>query len=269
MISLLLASCEKEKTQIVDVSLDSPFVVSLGLSSRVVNLDTSSNSVVTRLPDGSYAVSDTAFAAVSDPSGPGNVRSVTYSLFAPGQSGSFIRGDMQHIGMTDTTALYNAGFSFNLRRPDIGAFLIEVQAENPSNRESNILIASLIITRNNIRPRLFNLSAPDTLTRPTSGKRPVFFAVSAFDSDGPGDIATVFFRSLNSTNPNFEFKLYDDGNRAVTGDSIAGDGRYSLIIAIDSTATLGTKEFRFWARDKSLALSDSLARFITIVPSLQ
>ncbi len=269
VLSLLLASCEKEKTEFVDVSLDAPFVESLQLSSTAVNLDTSSSSVVAKLPDGSYTVADTAFASVTDPNGPGYIRSVVYSLSAPGQTESFLRDNMQRVGGLGDTAIYKAGFSFNLQRPDIGTYVIQVQADNPSNRQSNTRIASLVITRNNIRPRIFNLSAPDTLARPSSGKRPVFFAVSAFDSDGPGDIAAVFFRSINSTNPNFEFKLYDDGNRAVTGDSVAGDGRYSLIIPIDSTATLGTKEFRFWARDKSLALSDSLVRFITIVASPQ
>ena len=170
---------------------------------------------------------------------------------------------------TDTVATYKAAFSFTIQRCDIGAYRIEVIAQDQSDLMSNSLIASVAIGRNNLPPHLSNLSAPDTLHRPASGRTPVFFAVSASDPDCESDIVKVFFRSINSTSPNFEFQLYDDGNKSGSGDSVASDGRYSLVIPIDSTATLGTKEFRFWARDKSGALSDSLARFITILPSAE
>ena len=268
-IALFLFSCEKEKTDIIDVSLNSPFVSSLELRSSVVNLDTTTGSTVNHLPNGLYAVSDTAVAWVSNPSGVQNIQRVSYYLYQPDQQSYFSTGSMQLVGSTDSVATYRTGFSFTINRSDIGAYRIEVSAENKANLTSNSLVRSVVITRNNIRPRLFKLSAPDTLQRPVTGRRPVFFAVSASDSDGPTDITSVFFRSINSSNPNFEFKLYDDGNLAGTGDSVASDGRYSLVIPIDSTATLGTKEFRFWARDKSSALSDSIVHFITIIPSPQ
>jgi hypothetical protein len=267
LLGLLLLSCEKEKTEVVDVSLASPHLMSLTLASTLVNLDTSNLSIVDHLADGSYNVSDTAFAWVDAPAEAPLALRMSYRLYQPGQPDYFASGSMQLVRYVDRTALFKTGFSFNLHRPDIGAYRIEVLANYQSDLPSNSLIASVVITRNNLRPRIFNLSAPDTLVRPASGRRPVFFAVSASDPDGQGDISTVFFRSINSSNPNFEFRLYDDGNLAVTGDSIAGNGRYSLIIPIDSTATLGTKEFRFWARDKSLALSDSLVHIITIISS--
>lgn len=266
-LALFLLSCEKEKTDLIEVSLNSPFVSSLALRTSSVNLDTTTGSAVIHLPDGSYTISDTATATVRIAGGLPAIRRVAYYLFQPDQQNYFELGYMDFAGSTDSEATFTAPFSFTIRRPDIGAYRIEVIAENQTKLLSNSLVASVVISRNNIRPQLYALSAPDTLVRPVSGRRPVFFAVSASDSDGQRDINSVFFRSINSNSSTFEFQLYDDGNLAVSGDSVANNGRYSRVIPIDSTATLGTKEFRFWARDKAGALSDSLVRFITIIPT--
>jgi hypothetical protein len=166
----------------------------------------------------------------------------------------------------DTVGTYKATFSFNISRCDIGAYRVVVNAEDQSGLVSNSVSTSLVIDRSNFPPHLGGLSAPDTLHRPVTGRVPVFFAVNASDPDCPTDIQKVFFKSINSSSPNFEFQLFDDGKSGGHGDSVAADGRYSLVIPIDSTATLGTKEFRFWARDKSGALSDSISHFITIAP---
>ena len=264
---LFLLSCEKEKTDLIDVSLNSPFVSSLQLGTSSVNLDTTAAPTVVHLPDSSYRIRDTVFARIVSSAGAQDIQEVSYYLYRPEDQNSFVSGSLQFIETTDSTATYRAAFSFNVQRCDIGAYRVEVIARTQSGLMSNSLVKSVIVGRNNLPPRLSNLSAPDTLHRPVSGTRPVFFAVSATDPDCESDIVKVFFRSINSHSPNFEFRLYDDGNLAVTGDSVAGNGRYSLVIPIDSTATLGRLEFRFWARDKSGALSDSLAHFITILPS--
>ncbi len=122
------------------------------------------------------------------------------------------------------------------------------------------------VMRNNSKPVISNLSAPDTLRIPVSGVRLFLIAVSASDSDGLGDIAEVYFKSINSSNPNFRFSLFDDGAITTHGDTVAGDGRFSGVFRIDSSNTPGTKEFRFWARDNTGALSDSLIHFITVIP---
>ncbi|OLD60736.1 MAG: hypothetical protein AUI33_15270 [Ignavibacteria bacterium 13_1_40CM_2_61_4] len=236
------------------------------ISTPFINIDTTTGGAVQRQPDGTYTIFDTVAANVGNVSGLQNIRRVRYFLYEPDVQNYFASGTMQLTSSNDSEGNYNAPLSFTINRPDVGAFRAEVVAENQSDFLSNSLIATILITRENKRPQLFVLSAPDTLRRPSSGTRPVRFAVSASDSDGAADIAKVFFRSINSSSPSFEFQLFDDGRLAVTGDSIAYDGRYALVLPIDSTATLGTKEFRFWARDKAGALSDSLVHFITVTP---
>jgi hypothetical protein len=263
---LLLGSCEKENSGLLEIPLAAPFVSSARISTPFINIDTTTGGAVQRLPDGTYAISDSVVATVKNASGLQNITGVHFYLYEPDVPNYFASGTMRLVGSSDTVATYEAYFSFTINRPDVGAFKTEVVAQNQSDFLSNSLIATILVTRENKRPQLFGLSAPDTLRRPASGTRPVHFAVSASDSDGAADIAKVFFRSVNSSSPNFEFQLFDDGRLTITGDSIAHDGRYSLVIPIDSTATIGTKEFRFWARDKAGALSDSLVHFITVTP---
>ena len=265
-LSLFLLSCEKENSGLIEIPIAAPYVSSLRISTPFINIDTTSGGAVQWQPDGTYTIFDTVAAHVSNVGGLQNIRGVRYYLYEPDFQNYFASGTMQLISSNDTGAIYKAPLSFSINRPDVGEFKTEVVAENQSDFLSNSLIATILITRENKPPQLFGLSAPDTLRRPASGTRPVRFAVSASDSDGAGDIAKVFFRSINSSSPNFEFQLFDDGRLSITGDSVAYDGRYSLVLPIDSTATLGTKEFRFWARDKAGALSDSLVHFITIMP---
>jgi len=79
----------------------------------------------------------------------------------------------------------------------------------------------------------------------------------------------VFFKSYRPdgtpTNGN-PFTMFDDGNLSLHGDTVAGDGRYSLIIAIPWTqTTLGPFRFVYRAQDNSNAISDSLQAFINVV----
>jgi hypothetical protein len=50
-----------------------------------------------------------------------------------------------------------------------------------------------------------------------------------------------------------------------SGDEVPGDGRFSRILSIDSTARLGDQVFLFRASDRSGALSDSLLHTITVL----
>jgi hypothetical protein len=285
--ALFLLSCEKEKDGIVDSSLDSPFLSSLQLSTPIANLDTTTGSAVVHLGGGSYTITESATVVVRALERLESIRKISYFLYQPGEQSWFASGSIFFIVapppgknsflpsgtmeplpnyLRDTIGTYRTTFSFNISRCDIGEYRIVVVAENQIGLTSNSVSTSLVIDRNNLPPQLAGLSAPDTLHRPVTGRVPVFFAVSASDPDCETDILKVFFKSINSSSPNFEFQLFDDGKSGGHGDSVATDGRYSLVIPIDSTATLGTKEFRFWARDKSGALSDSISHTITILP---
>ena len=74
--------------------------------------------------------------------------------------------------------------------------------------------------------------------------------IEASDGDNNRDVKEVFFYSkkpdgeyANSGNP---FKLYDDGQ---SGDAIAQDNKFSLIIWITAENMLGNYTFEFQARD--------------------
>jgi hypothetical protein len=263
----IFLACEKEKSSLVDSSFLPPFMQSADLSISFINIDTTSGTSVVRLPDGKFKITISISAQTNDPIGISDIKQVSYRVYRPGSQGYYPSGLLtRESGIPDSTVqLYSGTITFTISRTDIGIYTIEVFAQSKANLSSNSLQLPLLIAKNNSVPQIFNLSAPDTLIRPTSGSRPVYFALSASDSDGYKDIVEVYFRSINSGSPNFHQPMFDDGSLAFTRDSVAGDGRYSRVVPLDQTATLGTKEFRFYAKDKSGALSDSIIQFITII----
>ncbi|MBI1802987.1 MAG: hypothetical protein HY033_08345 [Ignavibacteriae bacterium] len=260
------SSCKKEVEGTIDSQFYSPYLLSARLSEGKLNLDTTTSESITRLPDGRYQVSDSVYVQAIDPTDARNLGQCSFRIYRPGARSSFLTGVLPQSSASGNAASYTVRFTFTANRSDIGQYLVEAYLKGSSNFESNHLYSSLVLTRNNALPSLSGLSVPDTLRRPNSGTRNVFFAVTVSDSDGLTDIDKVFFNSINSTFPNFEQPMFDDGDVHITGDSVAHDGLYSRLLQLDSSATVGTKEFRFWARDKSGALSDSLVHFIVVVP---
>jgi hypothetical protein len=57
--------------------------------------------------------------------------------------------------------------------------------------------------------------------------------------------------------------MYDDGDLAAHGDSLAGDGTFSRLLSIDAATSTGQKQFRFSVTDRSAARADTL-KIITI-----
>ncbi len=267
LLALLLTSgCRKEPGAVIDPDYRAPYILDLQLRRTLLDLDSTAAPAVVRNPDGSYTVTDSIFATIVDPTDGSNIRSCAYRIFAPGSTESFQTADLSLTGVSGNLVHAIGTVTFSLSRGDIGMYTVQITASGALNASSNALSATISITRRDARPKIFNLSAPDTLHRPTTGFQIIRIAVSASDSDGLSDIQKVFFKSINSTSPDFEQPLFDDGQLAVDGDSVANDGRYARLLTLDSTATLGLKEFRFWARDKAGELSDSLVHFITIEP---
>ncbi len=265
LLALTSTDCRKEPEGVIDPDYGSPYILSISLSDVRIDLDTSTTLSLKRNSDGTYTITDTITALVIDPIDGNNIQSCSYRVIPPGYSYPNQTGTIQRTVVSGNSASFEGTVSFTINRSDIGGYSIAITAEGKTAFVSNSLFATLIISRRNARPKLSNLLVPDTLHRPNTGAQIVRFAVSASDSDGLADIAKVFFKSINSTSPDFEQPMFDDGNLALDGDSVALDGRYARLLTLDSTATLGRKEFRFWARDKSGALSDSLVRFITVL----
>lgn len=273
---ILFISCEKGKNGTVDPLLVPPLIVSSSLHDTSVNLDTTSSGAVTRLPDGTFRISDSLHARLIDPNGSADIASVTYRVHGPLSPDYFATGEMVPKGVDSIYTGFAGRVSFTLSRNEAGTYRIEVIALGRSNLTSNSQQVSLLVTRRNSLPRLGALFAPDTVVRPTTGYALVFLAVTATDSDGLDDIVNVYFRSLYSTDPNFEHPMLDDGNlnvpdsvivsgAVVSRDSVAGDGRFSRVIPVFSNLPLGTKLFRFYVVDKSGVVGDSLDHTIAFI----
>lgn len=265
VIGFVLLSCEKKQDHVVDSVLESPLLISSTLRSSNIHLDTSSGSHVIRLPNGNYTITDSIVAVVTHISGVGSIRRVYYSVLRPNSSDKIASGELQHLtNVSADTAQFSSPISFTIQRSEVGTYRIVTLAIDRWNNYSNSIILTLTITKNNSKPYLYNLAVPDTIVRPASGIKLFTFSVAVSDSDGYKDVKQVYFQRIFPS-PSSIFMMYDDGSEQSSGDRLAGDGIFSRIVRIDSTALLGSQTFLFQARDNSEALSDSLLHTITIV----
>ncbi len=110
-------------------------------------------------------------------------------------------------------------------------------------------------------PRLFDVSAPDSLEKGSIDTSYVF--VSVFDLNGQADVDSVYFISTrpDGTSNGFHLYMHDDGRY---GDSTAADGRFTLgILAPQPTSQSGDYTFTFYALDKQGDKSNNPTAIIT------
>ena len=263
---VVLSGCEKEKNDVVDTTLSSPFILSVTSSDSIINLDTATEPTVLRLPSGKYRITDSITARIADVQGNQNIERVTYRLFRPKETEHFQSGTLHRVDeIPGLFREYSARFSFIVDSFEVGDFKIEVVATARSGTTSNSVQKRILITRNNAKPRTSNAVAPDTIVRPMTGTTLILFTVSVSDSDGFNDIEEVFFKRILPSERD-PVLMFDDGDQQVTGDRLLGDGIFSRIVRIDSTAFLGEQVFQFEAIDRLGALSDPLLHTITIIP---
>jgi hypothetical protein len=134
--------------------------------------------------------------------------------------------------------------------------------------ELNDIAAEHLLYIGNLPGKFLQITAPDTLQIPSglgSYNRGLLTA-SVSDPEGLSDIDSVYFFSLkpDSTyaNNGLPFLMVDNGqpfnilNPLVeSGDSIAGDGIYSLSLLVYDDANPGLYTFTFYMRDKAGNLS--------------
>jgi len=128
--------------------------------------------------------------------------------------------------------------------------VFEFVALDRAGSHSNVVFRTLL----NHPPRIMQLDVPDSVQRPAAGTVYIPFYATVADSDGLGDIDSVYFRNFSSSTP-ANFLMYDDGDLVAHGDAVAHDGTYSRIVSIDPSTTLGNKEFHFVVVDKAGATS--------------
>lgn len=118
------------------------------------------------------------------------------------------------------------------------------QTDVTSNIEIENLVGSILQT-----------SVPDSIAKPVTPGNTVPFELNAqvTDPQGLADIDSVYFLSEKPDGTfagnGFRFQLLDDGNQSQSGDDIASDGEYSIVIEIASSNDPGTYVFHFYMRD--------------------
>jgi len=161
------------------------------------------------------------------------------------------------ITATDNTSPYT--FSWNTSSLS-GSQTLDVKATDRVGNSTTIPpITVFVIERSiNYPPVIQNVTMPDTITLPPHDSLLVNITAKVSDPYGPGDIAEVFFYSLNSTDPQQKFEMSGDGT---------GDGIYTIIVKIVDTPFVrqtGTFHFEFHAVNNEGASATPITKSLTV-----
>jgi hypothetical protein len=219
------------------------------------------------------------YVYANDDNGLSDIASVSFRVFSP--SGKlFTSGILNDNGvLPDVNASdgkYNSQIDLKLPKEVIGIYNIQFFATDRNGFTSNTFNIPLnIILSTNNAPRIFNLSSPDSVRVPNSADTVnlIYISLGVSDQQGLSDIVSVV---LTSQRPDSSvagtFTMADDGGKTVlpqfgltSGDSLAGDGIFSIIVPIFSTTPRNTyRDFIFAARDQSNAYSNVIIKRIFI-----
>ncbi len=259
---VVLPGCESTTEGIVDQSGDPPYVRAAMVDPDTLNLRS--------IPPvaGLYQVSVEVRAAVEYPAGNSGDFAVFAELIPPSTSTPWqqiqLSDDGSGVDVTAGDGEFSGRLAFELTQSEAGAFRVRVRALDVAGFESNAREQTLLIVRENEPPLLSNIVAPDTVLLPATGSTLVRMTVDADDPDGLDDIQEVYFRSLDSSDPLRRFFLLDDGDSNGSGDAVAGDGTYSIIVQLPSTTTRKTYRFAFQAADTFGDTSATLLHNLTV-----
>jgi hypothetical protein len=261
IVSIIFTACEKKSDSVIDPNYSSPILSNLYKSKDTVFTSSA-------VPVINFTVSVSV-----DPNGGGDLKSVTCKIVSPDNSvlGTFT---MKDDGTLPDSSGGDGRYSCTVNITNIscllvGQYTIQLLAENESGLLSSQINSSFLVAlTNNQAPIVSGLYAPDSIAIPTSGIVINTLSVYVLDSNGQCDIRRVFFNSYRpdgSITSGSPFQMYDDGDLAQHGDSVAGDKRYSLIIQVQSTqTTTGWFTFKYQAEDNSGLLSSQLIGRINI-----
>jgi hypothetical protein len=158
--------------------------------------------------------------------------------------------------------IYSYGLTGSSVPQDTGEYVYHFTARDIQDAYSEPLAKT--ISFNSMQgPFMFNLVAPDSLLKGSS--EAAFLFIKAWDPGGLDNIDSVYFTVLkpDSTSNNVRYMMYDDGALISHGDSIAGDGVFSLGIQPPSNESQsGSYVFTFTATDIFHNHGNSLAKVI-------
>ena len=263
-VILTQVGCDKNPLGTVESQGHPPSVSKVQLTPTAVYIDSIAPI------NGSYSITEILKATVTDPDGQSDIRAVLGDIVGP--SGEHLFG----VTLLDDGAgpdslrgdgVFSARVSFSVSRAMVGRYYPFVTATDGSGLQSNGVAPSLLLYRHNSPPRISNLTAPDTVHAQLEVSILIPMTVVASDSDGLADIKEVFFLSLDSSDPTAHFQLLDDGgaNGSLSGDQLAGDGVYSVVIRLTPTQGMKTRfRFQFQAKDAAGDTSASILHTLNI-----
>ena len=266
--AFLCIGCEKTPSSIIDHSTTPPFISQVTISPTEINSDTI-NIGPTRSPEDILPIPVTVVArARVDATQRLVVRfsvrsSDSLLVVALGE----LKDDGIDIDQNKGDGFFSGKAKFQIRRVQLGSFLIEVSAELDDGSQSNTWIAPLKIYRGNRPATISNLQAP-TSVKLGNDTQVLLLTLKVEDPDGQSDVARVVFNSFKpdgSPSGGNPFSMFDDG-LPVHGDEKAGDGTFSLAISLPAGTPPGTYRFEFQAFDRSNEPSNIIVHRITITP---
>ncbi len=270
LVAGLLNSCERTVESPLDVDYGKPFLHDLQIYPEGFNTDTILVNGQTA-PTDIITLSLNCIVAVDTTPG-SNSTTVQYLVTLPSEERLYGEGGLKDDGISpDLNAgdgLFTGAISFAIRRVDIGNFQLSVSGYHLPEYVSNTVQRQFGVFRSSRPPELSGLSAPDTVYLPPGGQVSlILMSVAATDSDGQGDIDDVFFRNLDSpSDTTRKFLMFDDGHvNGVSGDSVANDGTFSIIVQLPSGTPAATYRFRFEAVDRSGLASNTILHPLTIL----
>lgn len=260
IILISVSACEKTDLGTIDDSGLPPHILLATLSPTLINVDSLPS------PGGTSTITITVNATLGDPAGLIELNTVSAEIFRPEATSPFLRSTLRDDGVVPDAIPNDGNFTgsltFQATRALAGEYRVSIKAENRDGKRGGAFICSMSLTRNNSRPFLNSatLSAPDTLTRPSTGSVLFMITIAASDSDGLADIRQLYLQNLASSNRDF---LLDDGgttqpNGISSGDALAGDGVFSILLQLPSTVPPGEYHYILQASDSFADTSNSV-----------
>ncbi|MEP1150516.1 MAG: hypothetical protein ABJH08_02205 [Balneola sp.] len=254
IFGISLASCDESLTP-KDLDENQPYVQKLQINPSSIDFDLNSDGQKDTTITLDLEVDGFNFKVDSVP---------YYSIFVGEESLPSIQGKFL-VNFSQLTT-FQANINIPTNTLDFETYTVLV---TPKNNGSGQNYAQAIVKQSGVSfnaPEVLSVNNPDEVERPESGETTVYFTAKVSDTDGQNNIDGVFLRLISQTSGevnNSPFQLFDDGSSR--GDLIASDSIYTLIFPVNSSNQLQTYDIKYYAKDKSGLVSDTVTTTFSIV----
>ena len=152
---------------------------------------------------------------------------------------------------------------------EIGNYTVKVFASDHAGSLGNQVVGTLVVDAISEPPTIDSIDIPERVTRPGPGEPAIQVPIVAHVSD-PDGLANILSVKV-VVNGTTTLQLCDDGggttcnaNFLNSGDITAGDGLFTLTIALDSSNVPGDNVFVFKAIDRAGLESETVTKTIVV-----